>query len=776
MRSRIWRNGRRSHAHSLAVLTLLLGSRFAGCPIAAAQQPLYSTWESYLGGPESSHYSALSQITPGNVQQLEVAWTYNTGDDIAYAFNPLIVDKVMYVLAKNNSIVALNADTGKELWTYRDPATPARQVLRGLSFWKSQDRKEQRLLFPVGEYLEEIDARTGKLFPSFGQQGKVDLRTGLGREPASIKRIASGTPGIVYENLIIEGSSTGEDYGSPPGDIRAYDVRTGKMAWIFHVVPHPGELGYDSWPSNAWRYSGGADAWGEMSIDAQRGIVYIPTAAPKDEFYGADRVGNNLFSDCLLALNARTGKLIWYYQAVHHDIWDYDLVAAPQLLTVMHDGKKVDAVAEAGKTGFLYVFDRATGQPLWPTTERAVPPSHLPGEVASATQPYPSGPPPFARQKFSPDDVDPYVLTAADQAAWKERLRNAINLGLFTPPAETDTVEIPGNRGGANWGTSASDPAKGMMFVVSMDLPGILRMERHHPPSLFALPHNLPPVQEGRAVYQEFCQRCHGADRQGAPPAIPSLVNAPTAFGTSVIKSVVGNGLGNMPAFTDLTGNLLDNLIEYLAHPEQAPTPVQLSETERAASPYPPGVKDVPNVFYYTPYGLVPEAIKPPWSTITAYDLNTGKIKWQVPFGSAPQAPTVTGSSIMEPRNGLAVTSSGLIFAATVDEGRLRAYDENTGQVLWSVELPAASEGVPAIYQENGREYLVVCATSVKGTSLPRDRSAISQPHTKPVERSYIAYVLPADLAAASNARFPQLPRAPHAPPSATARPVAGKD
>jgi quinoprotein glucose dehydrogenase len=728
----------------LLAMIVIIATLVAYGTIAGQSRP-YTAWQEYLGGPETSHYSALTQINRFNVKQLQIAWRYNTDDAVAYDFNPLIVGKVMYVLAKNYSIVALDATTGKELWTYRDPAMPARGELHGISFWESKDGKQQRLLFPVGYYLEEIDARTGTLISSFGDQGKLDLRVGLGRDPNSIKRIASSSPGAIYEDLIIEGSSTGEDYGSPPGDIRAYNVLSGKLAWTFHMVPHPGEVGYNTWPKNAWTYSGGADAWGGLAVDTKRGMVFIPTAAPKNEFYGGDRIGDNLFSDCLVALDAHTGKLIWYYQMVHHDIWDYDNTASPQLVTVNHDGKKMDVVAEAGKTGFLYVFDRVTGKPLWPIEERPVPDSHLPGEVAAATQPFPTAPPPFARQSFTADDVDPYILSPAEQAAWKNRIEKAVNMGLFTPPEETETVEMPGNRGGANVEMSASDPEHGLVYVLSMDLPGMLRMSRQQPPSLFALPNNLPAAQEGRAVYEEFCQRCHGPDRQGAPPSIPSLVSAPAQLGPNVISSVVQNGFGNMPAFSDLTGALLDDLINYLAHPEEASAPVALlrDEDSKAGSPYPSTAKNAPNTFYYTPYGLVPEPIKPPWSTITAFDLSKGTILWQIPFGKAPQAPDVPNSSIMEPRNGVVVTGGGLIFAATLDEGKLRAYDQETGDVLWSTDLPAASEGVPAVYEAGGREYLVLPVCTVKGTNLPRDRSAIPQPLTHPVERSYIALALP---------------------------------
>ncbi|MGA7189554.1 MAG: PQQ-binding-like beta-propeller repeat protein, partial [Candidatus Acidiferrales bacterium] len=552
-------------------------------------------------------------------------------------------------------------------------------------------------------------------------------------------QIQSGTPGRGFEDLIIVGSETGEDYGSPPGDIRAYDVRTGRMVWIFHTIPHPGEFGYDTWPADAWKTAGGTNCWGEMSLDEKTGIVYIPTGAPTYDFYGADRKGNTLFADSLLVLDARTGKLIWYYQLIHHDLWDYDATSEPQLLTILHNGKDVDFVAEASKQGFLYVFDRATGKPIWPIEERPAPKSHMPDEAASPTQPVPTAPPPFARQKFSVADLNPYILSPRDRERWKTVVEGAINEGLFTPPEQENSIEMPGNRGGSNWGMTASNPTDATMFVISMDMPAILKDERRAPPSLWNIPTSGTPAQQGKAVYHFYCERCHGENREGAPPAIPSLVNAPANFGEGTIKSVVKYGLKDMPGFPDLTDRLLNGLILYLADPESAPGPLP------PGGEPPPGsnVEGDATVRYWTGYGLQPSIIKPPWSVITAYDLNQGTIKWQVPFGEAPQVAPENrkGTGIMLPRNGPVVTATGLLFIATKDEGKLRAYDQETGKVLWSVDLPAASEGVPAIYEVDGRQYIVVCATSAKQSDVPRDGP--EQPTAEPVHRSYIAFALP---------------------------------
>ena len=349
-------------------IKILIGVLAAGCLTA---QSSHNSWSDYGGAADSAQYSALKQINRSNVSRLKVAWSYSTGDHQHYFFNPIVVDRLMYVLAKNNSIVALDAATGKQVWVHT--TNPASQLItsRGINYWESADRHDRRLFFSQDNFLQALDARTGESIRTFGKNGCVDLREGLGRDPGGIVLVQSTTPGKVFENLIILGSATNQEYESAPGDIRAYDVRTGELVWTFHTIPHPGEFGYETWPKDAWKTIGGANAWGELSVDEKRGIVYVPTGSPKYNFYGANRKGANLFGDCLLALDARTGNRLWHFQMVHHDIWDYDNATAPKLLTVRHNGQTVDVVAEATKQGFLYVFDRVTGEPLWPIEERA---------------------------------------------------------------------------------------------------------------------------------------------------------------------------------------------------------------------------------------------------------------------------------------------------------------------------------------------------------------------------------------------------------------------
>jgi quinoprotein glucose dehydrogenase len=604
-----------------------------GC-VSLAQSPKpHTTWSDYAGGADASQYSALSQVNRANVNKLQVAWSYPIGDGNLYLFNPVVVDGVMYVMGKNSSIVALDATSGKEIWSHPNSRGPI--TTRGLNYWESADRKDRRLIYANANDLVALDAKTGEPIRPFGDNGRVDLREGLGRDTARLN-VQSMTPGRVFENLVIVGSATNQEYDSAPGDIRAYDARSGKLVWTFHTIPHEGEFGYDTWPNSpepSWKTVGGANAWSEMSIDTQRGILYVPTASPKYNFYGADRKGANLFGDSLLALDVRTGKRLWHFQMVHHDIWDYDNPEAPKLLTVRHNGQMVDVVAEAGKTGFLYVFNRVTGEPLWPIEERPVPKSDMPGEQAWPTQPFPTAPPPFARQSFTVKDLSPYFDDAAEASRFRDDIAGARNEGLFTPPGLRNTIEMPGNNGGANFSGAAVDPEHGTMFVVSKDFPAMLKLS-----------------QTGPEQYK-------------------------SAFGFMVTS----NGLS---------------------------------------------------------------AIKPPWTTFTAYDLNTGTIKWQIPLGEVPElaAKGITDTGSHFPKVGPVVTAGGLIFTGTRDRD-IRALDVDTGKELWRAEVDAAVEGIPAVYEINGRQYIVYCAAARATThthAIPGHPAA-----NTPVAGAYVAFALP---------------------------------
>jgi len=632
-------------------------------------------------------YSALRQINKTNVARLELAWSHLVpGTSGRFGFNPVIVDGVMIVLGKDRTIVALDAATGKPIWSHGVEGNPTD---RGINYWENKDRSDRRLIFAANGYLQQINARTGVSIPSFGKDGRVDLREGIPRA----RGIQTGTPGRVFENLIIVGSAPGEGFGSASGDLRAFDVLSGKLVWTFHTIPHPGEFGYETWPKDAWTYVGGVNAWGEISIDEKRGIAYFPLGSPTYDFYGADRKGAGLFGNALLALDVRTGKRLWHFQAVHHDLWDYDLVTGPKLLTVRHNGKMVDIVAQPTKFGFLYVFDRVTGEPLWPIQERKVPKSDVPGEESWPTQPFPVKPPPFTRQKFTVDDINPYV-DDAEKARLREILLNARNEGLFTPPATRNTINMPGELGGSNWGGAAADPTSGMLYVRSHDAPTMHILSER--PAI-RIPEGATPEQRGHAIYAQHCEMCHGTNQKGLT--------------ADAFKTIVRSGRGQMPAFPDtmIGAQDLDHVAAYLNNPAAGALPA--GRGGPSTQP-PPG-----QTRYFTPYGTLNAtnglpAIGPPWSELTAYDLNEGTIKWQVPLGVVPElaAKGIKNTGSYHPtRNGIVATAGGLIFVGTWSDRMVRAYDKDTGAVLWEKELDANPEGIPSVYEVNGRQYIVFC-------------------------------------------------------------------
>ena len=596
----------------------------------------FEGWDQYLGGADSSQYSSLAQIDKSNVGQLEVAWTFPTGDN--YSFNPLIVGNTMYVLASEpgdarpprRRIVALDAATGRELWAHAHDGAVG---TRGMNYWRSPDGSEERLLYLNAGFLTAIDAKTGETIRSFGTDGRVDLRVGLDGDITTIRALQTSNPGRIFEDLIIMSlPAGGAGYASAPADIHAYNVRTGVLQWIFHTVPRPGEFGADTWPEAGLGNYGGVHNWSESTVDAELGIIYIPTGTARYDFYGGNRHGDNLFGNSLLALDARSGKRLWHFQTIHHDLWDYDLPTAPKLLTVVHDGISIPAVAQPSKQGFVYVFNRVTGAPLWPIEERPVPQSDTPGEASSPTQPFPTAPPPFARQSFTEADINPYI-SEEDQAKVREVLRASRNEGLYTPPSLQGTIMLPGHNGGANWGSSAVDPQNGRLFVVSKELPTTANLRVPQPPGAGATPPGGPPPGGGNR-----------------PPPLP-----PPNAG---------------PDFIPYTAP-----VDFMIQPST---------------------------------GL--SALGPPWSQITAYDLNEGTIMWQVPDGDVASlaAQGITGTGSHAPRGGVVATGGGLLFIGTSSDRKLRAYDADTGAVLWSYDLPAATEGVPAVYSVNGRQYLAI--------------------------------------------------------------------
>lgn len=611
--------------------------------LAAAVGPTASgqgrrEWRDYAGGPDSSRFVDARQIDKSNVRRLAVAWTYPAG---LTDFNPLVVRGVVYGRGPNNSFVALDAATGRQIWIHEGVQG---FNARGVNYWESKDGKDRRLLFSVTNLLKAIDADTGLGIPSFGDKGVVDLRVGLDRDPSTVDQ-QSRTPGRVFENLIILGSATNQEYASAPGDIRAFDVRTGAKVWTFHTVPRPGELGYDTWPADAWKTVGGANNWGEQSIDQKRGIIYVPTGSPKYNFYGGNRAGANLFGDCLLALDARTGKRLWHFQTVHHDIWDLDNNSAPQLTSIRVNGRTTDVVAVASKTGYLYVFNRVTGKPIWPIEERPVPQqTTVPGEVLSPTQPFPTAPPPFSRQRFTADDLNPHLLTPEEREQFRQRLLKARNDGPFTPIGFDEVVHMPGNQGGSNWGSTAANPADGSVYVIGFNVPTIIRLLK--PGELRTIGRGGVPeyVQEGRYVTDGF--------------------------------------------------------------------------------------------------GLYPTIANPPYTTLTAYDLNRGAIKWQIGLGDdlrlVNRGVTGTGSASTV-KGGIIPTAAGLLFVTAADR-KVHVYDSATGTQIWELPLGGTTSGSPSMYELGGRQYLLVTAAAPGGRG-GRGGADPNAPSAGPV--GIVAYALP---------------------------------
>ena len=664
--------------NQLTVVVVAVGA----CLIAAvpgAQQkgkPKFNTWRQYLGGSDSSQYSSLDQINAKNVGQLQVAWTYSTNDTRTYRFNPIVVDNVMYTLAKNMAVVALDAATGKEIWTHENQGAIGD---RGMNYWESADRKDRRLLYINGGFLTAIDAETGKTIETFGDKGKVDIRLGLNRDITGVRPLQTGNPGRIYDNLIILSlPAGGAQFISNPGDTHAYDVRTGKLVWTFHSVPEKGEVGADTWPEAALATGGGVHNWSELTVDEARGIAYIPFGTARFDFYGGNRIGNDLFGNSIVALDARTGKRLWHFQAVHHDLWDYDFPQAPKLLTIRHDGRNVDVVAQASKQGFVYVLDRVTGKPIWPIEEKPVPQSDVPGEKSSPTQPIPTAPPPFARQSFTEKDVNPY-LTADEQASVRELLKNSRNEGIFTPPSLKGSIELPGHNGGANWGSSAINPTKGTFYVVSKELPTLLSI----------VPPGAPTGRRGGGRAN--------APGPGGPEGAGGRANAPATPPAPPTPAIIPGAPAGFVAYN---------------------------------SPYD----------FFNNYANGMSAMGPPWSQLTAYDLNTGKILWQVPNGEMPGLPggkTEPGS--YAPRGGPVATAGGLLFVGTSSDRKLRAYDQDTGKVLWSMDVGAAVEGVPTVYEVGGRQYVVFCVGGGRGLFAPRGVGIAAEP----AAAQYIALALP---------------------------------
>lgn len=689
----------------------------------------YRNWSIYNGGSDSIHYSRLTQINPANVSQLRPVWTYDTADSFGAAeadskasaagfeakylsssefeCNPIVIDGVLYATTPKLRVISLDATNGKLLWSFNPHeghSIATKQRSRGVTYWAKGD--DRRIFAVAHQYLYSLDARTGIPIQTFGIDGRVDLREGLGRDPEQLS-VTYLTPGIVYKDIIILGST-----GAAPGDIRAFDVRTGQIRWTFHTIPHPGEFGYETWPKDAWKRSTGANSWAGMSLDEHRGLLFVPTASggqARKDFYGADRVGDNLFANTLLALDADTGRRVWHFQFVHHDLWDRDLPAPPSLVTIRRGKRAIDAVAQITKSGFVYVFDRETGSPLFPIVERHFPASRIPGEVSSPTQPVALAPEPFARQQLTRDMLT--QRTSEAHAAVLAQFDTLISAGQFVPPDLNGAILFPGFDGGGEWGGTAFDPETGLLYVNSNERPFILKLQKRPP--------RTPGSRiSGKSLFIDNCSGCHGVDKTGNPPQFPSLTGLRARLGKADVLLLLLLGSGRMPGFAQLGKEAINAIADYVLY--------DIDESVPGAPSYQgPGTDSSEFVLEgYTKF-VDPDgypAVQPPWGTLSAINLNTGKYVWRVPFGEYPELAAKgmknTGS---DNYGGAVVTASGLLFiGATVYDRKLHAFDKRTGVLLWETTLPASGNATPALYEVNGREFLVIAAGGGKdGRSKP---------------------------------------------------------
>ena len=656
-------------------------------------------WTAYGGNPEQTHYSPLTQINKSNVKRLEVVWSYDTGETGGLQTSPIEVAGVLYGISPLQKIFALDATTGKLKWSF-DSGIVGTQPDRGLAYWASPDNKDRRIIGGVMNFVYALDAETGQPVPSFGDHGSIDLRQGLGRDAATAF-ISLTSPAVIYKDLFIVGGRLPETLPALPGDIRAFDVRTGKPRWSFHTIPHPGEFGYDTWPKDAWQKSGSANNWTGMSIDPKTGILYAPTGSAVFDFYGGDRIGDNLFADSELALNAETGERIWHFQGVHHDIWDRDFPSPPTLVSVMRDGKQIDAVAQTTKQGFVYVFDRATGNPLFPIESQKYPASDLPGEVAAAEQPLPTKPAPYARQRLTADILTNRTPEAHQWAL--EQFRTYRSDGQFIPlSTKQNTIIFPGCDGGAEWGGPAFDPESGILYVNSSEMAYAVKLLE-----------NTGDPSSGKGIYQSQCTICHRDDMKGSPPLFPSLVGLRNRMTQEQMADRIRKGKGRMPGFPNLTPDEINALVDYVSEGENK----ELS----SAQPIPPLMPFRVSGYtrFYDPDGY--PAIAPPWGTLNAINLNTGEYAWKIPFGEYPELAakgmTNTGS---ENYGGPIVTAGGLIFIAATDyDKKFHAFDKSTGELLWETTLPFSGTATPITYAVDGRQYVVIAAGGGKDLKSP---------------------------------------------------------
>lgn len=672
----------------------------------------YVTWSQYKGSPESIHYSSLTQIDTSNVKDLQVAWIYHSGDadtlhNSQIQCNPIIVDSILYGTSPQMKLFALNAVTGKEKWVFNpfDSIANADKGFffilnncRGLAYW-TDNENDRRLFYTAGSYLYCINADNGQPIRSFATNGKLDLHNDLDRDVKDLFVTATSPP-VIYKNILITGTRVDEGPMAAPGHIRAYDVITGKKLWIFHAIPYPGEEGYNTWEDpTAYQFIGGANSWSGFSLDEKRGIVYTSTGSASYDFYGGKRKGNNLFANCVLALDATTGKKVWHYQTVHHDVWDRDLSSPPALVTINKNGKAIDAAVVTTKTGFIYLFDRETGKPIYDIIEKPAPPvSELKGEKLSPTQPFPTAPAPFMRQSFSEKDINPY-LSSSSYDDVKQRLASYKHSNFYDPIALTGTVIFPGLDGGAEWGGPSFDPETGTLYVNANEMAWVLTAVDISKDA--SSQENFE--QAGKRLYQNNCMSCHGKQMEGSGN-FPSLIGIEKKYTTTAFHQLVQTGRRMMPAFKQLNENEQEAIATYVMNIKSQKAKKYIDENKENPFKLPYTITGYNKFLSKEGY----PAIAPPWGTLNAIDLSTGNYLWKQPLGEDTSFKNAKQPTGTENYGASVVTAGGLLFIAATKDGKFRAFNKRNGQLLWEFNLPAAAFATPSVYEVNGQQYVVI--------------------------------------------------------------------
>ncbi|MFZ9661966.1 MAG: PQQ-binding-like beta-propeller repeat protein [Chitinophagaceae bacterium] len=707
----------------------------------------YKGWAAYSGTKDGMRYSALDQINRSNVQKLTVAWTFSSNDKdpknkSQNQCNPIVVDGILYGTSPQLKLIALDAATGVPHWIFnpasvdsasaKDPFAFFR-VSRGVMFWKDDKTGEKRIFYSVGSKTYAINANDGSLIRSFGENGFIELSNDLDREKDFNAFFAATTPGVIYKDLMIMGMRVAESADAAPGHVRAFDVRTGKRKWIFHTIPYPGEFGYETWPDkNAWKKLGGANNWSGMSLDENRGIVYIPTGSIGGDFYGGFRKGKNLFANSLIALDAATGKYLWHFQTVHHDLWDRDLAANPNLVTLYKDGKKIDVVAQITKHGYIFMFDRVTGKPVFPIKETPVPQNALPGESTWPTQPIPTLPEPFARQSFGEKDLSD--IDSVTHAEMLKTYKTVKESHMFAPPSKASSWIFPGYDGGGEWGGAAVDPESGILYVNSSEIPWILKMVDIPGKSI-----HQSVAASGKSVYTRYCMSCHGVNLKGNGSSYPSLVNIGAKMDEDALRKIIITGKNMMPSLKQISSNDMDALMMYLLKKNDIQKK-EIANNSNSKEPVSLASEKKNNILDEVIYGMTGynrftdkngyPGIKPPWGTLNAVNLKTGKLLWKVPLGEFEELKQkglpATGTQVY---GGPVVTKGGLVFVASTQDEKIRAFDKRTGVVLWEAKLPAAGYATPSVYAIDGRQYVVIACGGGKLGSKSGDQ--------------YVAFALP---------------------------------